>query len=292
MRTIGLDYGERTIGVAVSDELGLTAQGVKTIRRSNREWDELAELVRTYGAAAFVVGLPRNMNGSYGERAEAARAFARGLERRFAIPVVLWDERLSTIGAERALLEANLSRAKRKQVIDKMAAVFILQGYLDHKRTHPENAGKTPVEYALPFRFAGKFDNRSWERYNDTINSWQSRFKRGERIMADDNKSNNGFDTDEDDSFDVVVLNDDEGNEHEFMVLSTINMDENTYYVLLPLEETEEETEEEADAIILKLGVDENGEEMLFDIEDDEEWEKVADAWEEMEDELISDDEA
>ena len=89
----------------------------------------------------------------------------------------------------------------------------------------------------------------------------------------------------EEETFDIVVLNDDEGNEHEFMHLATIEVEGSTYFVLLPVEETEDDEEEEAEAIILKLGKDENGEDMLIDIEDDEEWEKVADAWEEMEDE-------
>ncbi len=90
----------------------------------------------------------------------------------------------------------------------------------------------------------------------------------------------------EEEAFDIVVLNDDEGNEHEFMHLATVEVDGNTYFVLLPVEETENDDDEEAEAIILKLGKDENGEDMLMDIEDDEEWEKVADAWEEMEDEF------
>lgn len=134
MRIMGLDFGERTIGVAVSDELLWTAQGVKTIRRSKQELDELKELIRAYDVAEIVLGYPKNMNGTLGPRAEATTKFAQLLRDTFNLPVELWDERLSTVGAERSLLEADLSRSKRKQVIDKMAAVFILQGYLDRRQ--------------------------------------------------------------------------------------------------------------------------------------------------------------
>lgn len=130
MRILGFDFGTRFIGVAVSDELGLTAQGVRVIKRSPHEWEEIAGLIETYQPERLVVGLPRNMNGTYGPSADAAREFARELEERFKHSVDFWDERLSTVGAQRSLLEADLSRKKRKQVIDKMAAVFILEGYL------------------------------------------------------------------------------------------------------------------------------------------------------------------
>lgn len=134
MRKMGLDLGERNIGVALSDSLALTAQPLKVIKRSAEEFAELAEIIRDYEVSEIVVGYPKNMNGTLGERAHAAEEFARLLERKFRIPVKLWDERLSTVAAERSLLEADLSRAKRKKVIDKMAAVFILQGYLDSQK--------------------------------------------------------------------------------------------------------------------------------------------------------------
>jgi len=140
MRIMGLDFGERTIGVAVSDELLWTAQGVKTIRRSVLAQDiaQLRELVRTYEVSTIVLGYPKNMNGTKGPRAESTEKFARKLETELALPVVLWDERLSTVAAQRTLLQGDVSRAKRKQVVDKMAAVFILQGYLDHRGQHKE----------------------------------------------------------------------------------------------------------------------------------------------------------
>jgi len=136
MRIMGLDLGSRTIGVAVSDELGLTAQGLKTIRRKSREEDlsEIISLIAHFAVEEVVVGLPKNMDGSLGKQAEKALEWARALRERIHLPVATWDERLSTVGASRVLLEADLSRKKRKGVIDKVAAVLILQGFLDQNR--------------------------------------------------------------------------------------------------------------------------------------------------------------
>lgn len=133
---MGLDLGEKTIGVAVSDPLELIAHGVEVIRRQNRKKDlaRLAEIVRERGVTLVVLGLPRHMNGTLGQRAEETLAFARELEKYLQIPVVTQDERLSTVAAEKALLEADLSRRRRRAVIDMTAAVLILQAYLDKKR--------------------------------------------------------------------------------------------------------------------------------------------------------------
>jgi putative Holliday junction resolvase len=135
MRTMGLDYGDRTIGVAVSDELGWTAQGVETIRRTTAERDfaRLKQLAREYDVGEVVVGLPKNMNGTIGPRGELCIAFAQEVEAALQVPVRLWDERLTTASAQRTLLAADVSRKKRKAVIDKMAAALILQGYIDSK---------------------------------------------------------------------------------------------------------------------------------------------------------------
>jgi putative Holliday junction resolvase len=134
-RILGLDYGERTIGVAVSDEMGWTAQGVETIRRESKEKDlaRLREIIAHYAVGEIVVGLPKNMNGTIGPRGEACQAFATMLGQKTGLPVHLWDERLTTMAAERMLIAADVSRQKRKKVIDKMAATLILQGYLDAK---------------------------------------------------------------------------------------------------------------------------------------------------------------
>ncbi len=133
-RCLGLDVGSATIGVAVSDPFGWTAQGVETIRRKSREADfaRLAEIVKQYGAETFVIGMPLNMDGTKGMRAERTEDFAKELLAAFPeIGQEFWDERLTTVMAERELIAADVSRKKRKQVIDKMAAVAILQGYLD-----------------------------------------------------------------------------------------------------------------------------------------------------------------
>ncbi|WP_040228892.1 Holliday junction resolvase RuvX [Bhargavaea cecembensis] len=137
MRVMGFDVGTKTVGVAVSDGLGWTAQGVETVK-INEEAGEfgiarIRELVSEYGVTSFVVGYPKNMNNTVGPRAEASDRFARMLEEEFSLPVELWDERLTTMAAERMLIEADVSRKKRKTVIDKMAAVMILQGWLDRK---------------------------------------------------------------------------------------------------------------------------------------------------------------
>lgn len=135
MRRLGLDYGDRRIGVALSDELGWTAQALEVIGRTNREEDleRIVRLVEEHRVGEVVVGLPKNMNGTIGPRGDIAMAFAERLRERLDIPVVLWDERLSTVSAERTLVSADVSRKKRKQVIDKMAAAIILQNYLESK---------------------------------------------------------------------------------------------------------------------------------------------------------------
>lgn len=138
MRMMGLDYGTTTVGVAISDPLGLTAQGIETIHyvehKKHEVYERLSELIRTYDVERIVVGLPKHMNGTEGLRAEASARFAKGLKRKFQLPVDLWDERLTTMEAERILLAADVSRKKRKKVIDKEAAVLILQNYLDKLR--------------------------------------------------------------------------------------------------------------------------------------------------------------
>ncbi|WP_078545456.1 Holliday junction resolvase RuvX [Litchfieldia alkalitelluris] len=137
MRVLGLDVGSKTIGVAVSDEMGWTAQGIETIKineeRQQFGLQRLGEIIRQYQVESVVIGLPKNMNGTIGPRGEASQSFAKLVEEEFSVPTILWDERLSTMAAERVLLEADVSRAKRKKVIDKMAAVMILQGYLNSK---------------------------------------------------------------------------------------------------------------------------------------------------------------
>ena len=133
---IGLDLGTRGIGVAVSDRLRSVATPLKTLKRTKfaADADALLDIARAREAAAFLIGLPRNMDGSEGPRAQSTRAFARNLAARTDLPIGFWDERLSTVAAERALLEADTSRRRRAEVIDHVAAAYILQGALDRLR--------------------------------------------------------------------------------------------------------------------------------------------------------------
>jgi putative pre-16S rRNA nuclease len=133
---MGLDIGTRTIGVAMSDELGIAAQGFKTIKRKSLEEDlrEIATILHQFEIDKIVVGLPKNMDGTLGRQAETILQCVKLLRDKMHVPVETWDERLSTVGASKVLLEADLSRRKRKKVIDKLAAVLILQGYLDKSR--------------------------------------------------------------------------------------------------------------------------------------------------------------
>ena len=139
MRIMGLDFGSRTTGVAVSDPLGVTAQGVETIVRKDENklrqtCARIEELIKEYEIEGIVLGYPKNMNNTAGERAEKTEAFKAMLERRTGKPVILWDERLTTVAAERVLMESGVRRENRKAVVDKIAAVLILQGYLDSRR--------------------------------------------------------------------------------------------------------------------------------------------------------------
>jgi putative Holliday junction resolvase len=130
---IGLDLGTKTIGIAVSDGLRISATALETMRRAKFSADaaRLEEIIAGRGITAVVLGLPRNMDGSEGPRCQSTRAFARNLAARIGQPIAFWDERLTTVAAERALLEADSSRKRRSEVIDKVAAAYILQGALD-----------------------------------------------------------------------------------------------------------------------------------------------------------------
>ena len=136
MRIMGLDLGSKTVGVAVSDPLGITAQGVEIIRRESedklrRTLARIETLAKEYQVEKFVLGYPKNMNNTIGERAQKSEAFKEKLERRTGLPVILWDERLTTVAADNAMDEAGLSREKKKNYVDMIAASLILQGYLD-----------------------------------------------------------------------------------------------------------------------------------------------------------------
>lgn len=136
MRILGLDFGTKTTGIAISDPMGITAQGIEIFRRTDpynlgATINRIKELCTDYKVEKIVLGLPKNMNNTIGERGEHTLKFKEKLEKALEIPVVLWDERLTTVSAENMLISADVSRQKRKQVIDKVAAVIILQNYLD-----------------------------------------------------------------------------------------------------------------------------------------------------------------
>ena len=146
MRILGLDYGSKTVGVAVSDPLGITAQGVETITRKEenklrKTCARIEALIEEYQVEKLVLGLPKHMNNDLGIRAEKTMEFAEMLKRRTGLEVVFWDERLTTVEAERTLMETGVRRENRKQYTDTIAAVFILQGYLDSVRFLSEQQG-------------------------------------------------------------------------------------------------------------------------------------------------------
>ena len=145
MRILGLDVGSKRIGIAISDELGWTAQGIKTLDRRNVESDvgEIHDIARQYGVEKIIVGLPRNMDGSLGPQAEIVLRFVQELKEILGVPIITWDERLSTVEATKMFIKANLSREKRKRKVDMTAAILILQSYLDslaEKRIHEKNS--------------------------------------------------------------------------------------------------------------------------------------------------------
>ena len=143
-RALGLDYGSKTVGVAVSDGLVITAQGVEIIRRTQEnKLARIEELIAESDVGILVLGYPKNMNNTVGDRAEKSLEFQKMLEKRTGLPVVMWDERLTTVEAHRTMMESGVRREDRKKYVDKLAAVYILQGYLDHEgmkreRTQPE----------------------------------------------------------------------------------------------------------------------------------------------------------
>lgn len=236
---MGLDVGDKWIGVAVSDETGLIAQTLPPIRRGSKTQD-LEHVNRTaelWQVEKIVVGLPLNMNATVGPQAEKTLRFVEELKDSSPLPVATWDERLTTREAERILIGQEVRRERRKSVIDGVAAALILQGYLDRMR-----------------RSEG----------------------REETQMADDKDFEAGFAEEEDE---IITLTDDEGKEHEFVVVDVIEVENKEYAILLPID-TEED--EEAEAVILRLEKDADGDDVLVDIESEEEWERVAQAYEEL----------
>ena len=151
MRILGLDFGSKTVGVAVSDGLLLTAQGIETIERKDesklrKTCARIEELIAEYEVTEIVLGLPKNMNNTMGERAEKSLAFKEMLEKRTGLPVVMWDERLTTVAANRAMMEGGVRRENRGEFVDSMAAALILQGYLDSLKNSANNSDTAQAE--------------------------------------------------------------------------------------------------------------------------------------------------
>ena len=143
MRIIGLDFGSKTVGVAMSDELLITAQGVEIVRRKSptklrQTLARIEEIIAEYGAERIVLGYPKNMNNTEGERYAKTLEFKEMLERRTSLPVILWDERLTTVSADQVMMESGIRREDRKKYVDRIAAEFILQGYLDSLKNQTE----------------------------------------------------------------------------------------------------------------------------------------------------------
>ena len=143
MRILGLDFGSKTVGVAVSDELLLTAQGVEIVRRQSpgklrQTLARIEEIIKEYHVEKIVLGYPKNMNNTEGDRCEKTKEFQAMLERRTGLEVVLWDERLTTVAAEQVLMESGVRREHRKEYVDQIAASMILQGYLDYRKNRSE----------------------------------------------------------------------------------------------------------------------------------------------------------
>lgn len=241
-RIIGLDVGDKWIGVAVSDELGLLATPTSPpIRRVSwrDDVDAVINLANRWNAGIIVVGLPLNMNASVGPQAQKTLQFVDRLSARTSCPVVTWDERLTTMQAERLLIEQDVRRKDRKKLVDGLSASLMLQAYLDHRRGRNGEDTQMADE-----EFTGE-------------------------MMSDDGDE-------------IITLTDEEGHDHEFVVVDVIEVASQEYAILLPIDSTDEE---EAEAVILRLEKDADGDDLLVDIESEEEWERVAQAYEQLLDE-------
>jgi putative Holliday junction resolvase len=254
MRTIALDYGDKTIGVAVSDPRGIVAIGVETIRRSEelglkKSLKRLGELIQAYEASEIVLGYPKRMDNTEGQRCEKTKAFKQALENRFkGVPVELWDERFSTIGAMRGL--ESMPKSKAGMIIDQMAAVYILQGYLDLKNSRRKEASKMASD-----------DN--------------------EIFVEADGDDEEDFDYEEE--CDVISMETDDGGTINFVVLDTISVDGVMY--LLVVEEDQVDEEEGEYTIVKYVESLEDGAEEVYEFLQDEEFDRIADLFDAENDE-------
>ena len=241
MRWLGLDLGSKTIGVAISDPMGVVAQPLVTLARLGDERDvaRVAGLARSHEVGGIVVGWPRRMDGSAGPEAVAAEHFAAALRKEGAWTVTLWDERLTTVQAERTLITADLSRRRRRQVIDRMAAVLILQSFLDARRRREESRGELERQRPVPIREGGV-----------------------KQVDLPEERR-------------IVTFRDENGEEHQFVVVDLVELDDRQYAIVA-------DPDDEEEAYIFRLLHEEDGTPVLVEIEDDDEWDAVAEAWEDM----------
>ena len=239
MRKMALDLGDKKIGVAVSDALNITAQGKGVIERTDHRQDleKIKAYIEDYDVGKLIVGLPKNMDNSEGPRVEKTRNYVNFLKNNLDIPVVFWDERLTTREAERMLIKADLRREHRRQVIDQVAASLILQNYLERQRRKKNH--KKDRRLKMPETSEGTF--------------WIDE-EREELVLEE------------------------EGSEERFYIEREINLDDNSYLVLVPSEKGKFEAGE---ALVLKVVEDEEGD-ILSVIEDDEEFARVKEKYREQ----------
>lgn len=253
MRWLGLDLGTRIIGVAISDAEGIVARLLASLPRRGDAQDipQVVELARRHGAEGIVVGWPRRLDGRRGPEAEAAERFAAGLREVGFSRVTLWDERLSTVQAERVLLDADLSRRRRKAIIDRMAATVILQAFLEAARRQRAAGGESP---------------RGTRR---------QRADGGECLSQEPVEEGGGAVMDLPEERRIVTFRDENGEEQQFVVIDLVEMNDRKYAIVA-------DPDDEEEAFIFRLLHEDDGTPVLVEIEDDEEWDAVAEAWEDM----------
>lgn len=271
MRALGLDFGDKTIGVAVSDALNLTAQGVTVIRRAlplalNESIQRLGELITRFGVTDIILGYPKLLNNTEGERCRKTQVFKSRLQREFpGVNITLWDERLSTVAAGRSLNEAELSKKKRGALIDMMAAVFILQGWLDASNKKKRLTEHTLQKITFRRRSAKKMDDFKDDEFKDDE-------------FGDDFDVDDEFDFE--DEVELISLTDDDGEEKEFVIIDAVEYNNDNYVLLVP---SDEFNSEEADAVILKEVSEDLDGDSTFEDPTDEEFEAVSKLFKERE---------
>ena len=256
-RVLALDVGDKHIGLALSDPTGKIALPYGALRREKLSLDleRLADTARKTGSGRIVVGLPLNLDGRGGRQARRVLAFADRLRAVSGLPVDTWDERLTTREAERRLIEGDLSRLRRRGLIDQTAACLLLQAYLDRRN----RAG--PAELDLPAR------GRLRWGHCETI---------GVGTLPEKPEEMEG----------IIVLTDEDGTEHEFELIHMLELEGKRYAILMPVGGGEDdEYEDEDDTVVLRMEADQDGNDILVQIEDDDEWERVVESWEDILDE-------